>query len=207
MSTIAKDADLFAQRYTQAGLAAMQGLDLDRVTRIVEAIWNAYQSDHHIFILGNGGSALTSSHVATDLAKGALGHRGDAPARPVRALSLTDNSSTITAWANDVGYDNIFVGQLQSLLRPDDVVVALSVSGNSRNVLNAIRYARRVGATTIGLSGCGGGALQAAVDVGVVVNSDHYGVVEDVHLQIGHMISYFFRQNIAAGRAPGRSVD
>jgi len=166
------------------------------VARVVETLWTAYEHDQQIFVLGNGGSAATASHIVTDLTKGALGHRGDAPARPVRAFSLTDNLPLLSAWANDVGYDSVFLGQLRPYVRAGDVVLGISASGNSENVLRAIRYAREVGATTIGLTGFGGGKLATLVDLGIVVDSNHYGIVEDVHMQIGHVICYFFRQRI-----------
>jgi D-sedoheptulose 7-phosphate isomerase len=206
MNTIAEDAEVFARGYVQAVTTALQSVDLSIVTRVVEDIWTAYGADRQVFFLGNGGSASTSSHLATDLAKGALGHRGDAPARPVRAISLTDNTSLVTAWANDVGYEHIFLGQLQTQLRRDDVVIGISASGNSPNVLTAIGFAREAGARTIGLAGFGGGALSSVVDIALIVDSNHYGVVEDVHLQVGHIICYYFRQRIAEGGAPGRSI-
>ena len=206
MNPIAEDAETFARSYVQAVTTALNGLDLAAVSRVIEALWWAYQADRQIFIFGNGGSASTSSHLATDLAKGTLGYRGDAPARPVRAVSLTDNNSLISAWANDVGFEHVFLGQLKTHLRRGDVVVALSASGNSPNILAAIHFARDAGARTVGLAGFGGGALSGLVDVGVVVDSHDYGVVEDVHLQIGHIISHCFRQRIAAGGGPGRSI-
>jgi D-sedoheptulose 7-phosphate isomerase len=206
MNPIAEDAEVFARSHVQAVTTALNGLDLAAVSRVIEALWWAYQADRQIFIFGNGGSASTSSHLATDLAKGTLGYRGDAPARPVRAVSLTDNNSLISAWANDVGFEHVFLGQLKTHLRRGDVVVALSASGNSPNILAAIHFARDAGARTVGLAGFGGGALSGLVDVGVVVDSHDYGVVEDVHLQIGHIISHCFRQRIAAGGGPGRSI-
>ena len=191
------DAEDFAREYLGALTRAQAALDVSRVVPIVDALWATYQADRQIFICGNGGSAASASHIVTDLVKGALGHRGDAPARPVRALSLTDNLPLLSAWANDVGFASVFAGQLRPYLVKDDVVVGLSASGNSPNVLNAIRYAREVGALSIGLSGLGGGELAALVDLSVVVDSHHYGIVEDVHMQLGHVIAYYFRQRIA----------
>ena len=207
MDTLATDAEVFARNYVRSLTVALNGLDLSKVSQIVEAIWNAYQNDRQIFIFGNGGSAASASHIVTDLVKGALGHRGDAPARPVRAISLTDNLALLSAWANDVGYDSVFLGQLRPYLRDGDVVIGVSASGNSENVLRAIRYAREVGATTIALTGFGGGALAPLVDVGLVVDSNHYGVVEDVHMQIGHIICYFFRQRIQESLEPKPAAD
>ncbi len=202
MDTISTDSEVFARSYIRDLTAALNSLDLSTITRIVEALWDAYQNDRQIFIFGNGGSAASASHIVTDLTKGALGHRGDAPARPVRAFSLTDNLALLSAWANDVGYDSVFLGQLRPYLRKDDVVVGISASGNSENVLRAIRFAREVGATTIALTGFGGGALAPLADLSVVVDSNHYGVVEDVHMQIGHVICYLFRERILQSLKP-----
>jgi D-sedoheptulose 7-phosphate isomerase len=199
MDSLVGDATAFGQTYVRSLIMALENVDAGRVATIVDILWQAYHDDRQMFFIGNGGSAASASHIATDLTKGALGHRGDAPARPVRAISLTDNLALFSAWANDVGFDDVFRGQLQTLLRPDDIVVALSASGNSPNVLRAVRYAREAGATTIGLTGFGGGALANLVDHGIVVDSNHYGVVEDVHMQIGHIMCYYFRQRIMAG--------
>ncbi|HLG51574.1 MAG TPA: SIS domain-containing protein [Chloroflexota bacterium] len=196
MDSSMTNPETFARGYIDVLTAALGRLDLAAVARVVETLWTAYENDQQIFVLGNGGSAATASHIVTDLTKGALGHRGDAPARPVRAFSLTDNLPLLSAWANDVGYDSVFLGQLRPYVRAGDVVLGISASGNSENVLRAIRYAREVGATTIGLTGFGGGKLATLVDLGIVVDSNHYGIVEDVHMQIGHVICYFFRQRI-----------
>ncbi len=202
MDTMSTDATVFVQSYIQDLTSALNSLDLGTLTRIIETLWDAYQNDRQIFVFGNGGSAASASHIVTDLAKGALGHRGDAPARPVRAISLTDNLPLLSAWANDVGYDSVFLGQLRPYLRRDDVVIGISASGNSENVLRAIRYAREMGATTIALTGFGGGALAPLADLSLVVDSNHYGIVEDVHMQIGHVICYLFRERILQSLEP-----
>lgn len=190
------DPRTYAENYLNAFASAQTELDLDMLTRIIEKVWDAYQNDRQIFILGNGGSAASASHIVTDLVKGTLGHYGDAPVRPIRAMSLTDNLALLSAWANDVGYDSVFVGQLRSYLREGDVVIAISVSGNSANVVGAVRYARAVGATTIALTGFDGGALAPLADLGLAIGSSHYGIVEDIHMQVGHLMCYFFRQRI-----------
>jgi D-sedoheptulose 7-phosphate isomerase len=199
MLPIAEDAAVFTRDYFQQLTRALDGVDVRKVTAIVETLWDTYQNDRQIFFCGNGGSAANASHIVTDLTKGALGHRGDAPARPVRAVSLTDNLPLISAWANDVGFDQVFAGQLRPLLRQDDVVFAMSVSGNSPNVVEAVKYARRVGAKTIALAGFQGGAIAPLADLAIVVPSEHYGVVEDVHMHVGHTICYYFRQRIEQG--------
>lgn len=196
MRPISEDAAEFARGYLADLTSALSAVDVAQVSAIVETLWKAYEDDRQIFFLGNGGSASSASHIVTDLTKGALGHRGDAPARPVRAMSLTDNLALLSAWGNDAGFESVFVGQLRPYLREGDVVVGISASGNSENVLRAARYAREVGATVIGLTGFGGGKLDQLSHLGIVVNSAHYGVVEDAHMQIGHVICYYFRKRI-----------
>ena len=202
MRPYSDDAAAFAEAYFEDLTRAVRSIDTKQVSAIVEVLWRAYRADHQIFFLGNGGSAASASHMVTDLTKGALGHRGDAPARPVRAISLTDNLALLSAWANDVGYDSVFVGQLRPFLRRGDVVVGISASGNSENVIRAAQYAREVGATLIGLTGFGGGRLSQLADYGISVRSSHYGVVEDVHMQLGHIIGYYFRKRIEDERSP-----
>lgn len=196
MDTTSANPEVFARNYVRSLTSALDALDFATLSRVADALWNAYQHDRQILVFGNGGSAATASHLITDLTKGTLGHRGDLPARPIRALSLTDNLALLSAWANDVGYDSVFLGQLRPYLRPDDVVLAISASGNSENVLRAVRYAREVGAITVALTGFGGGALASLADISLVVDSNHYGVVEDVHMQVGHILAYYFRQRI-----------
>jgi D-sedoheptulose 7-phosphate isomerase len=202
MKPIAADVNVFARSYVNSLKSALDALDNSRISTIVDVMWRAYENDRQIIFLGNGGSAATASHLATDLAKGALGHRGDAPARPVRATSLTDNVALISAWANDVGFGDVFLGQLRAQLRPGDVVVAISASGNSPNVVRAARFAQEVRGKTISLTGFGGGALAALTEVSLVVDSNHYGIVEDVHLQVGHIVCYYFRKRIEDGLTP-----
>ncbi len=128
----------------------------NQVQQIVDILMEARVNCRSIFLCGNGGSAATASHWANDLCKGALSDK----LPRVRALALTDNIPLITAWANDVAYEHIFASQLANFVQPLDVVIAISGSGNSRNVLNAMRYARSEGALTIGLTGFDGGHLK-----------------------------------------------
>ena len=148
-----------------------------------------------IFILGNGGSASTASHMAVDLAKGA-----QVEGYPrLRVISLTDNIGMITAWANDANYGVIFEEQLKSLMKHGDVVIGISASGDSPNVLSAMKYAKDLGAVTIGFIGFGGGRLKQLVDIDVTVSSHNYGVIEDFHLSLNHIISQFIRQFLEGG--------
>lgn len=169
-----------------AGLTlALRSIPTDTIARIVEILEAARSKRRTVFLLGNGGSAATASHLACDLNKTAI-H----PEFPrFRAMALTDNAPLITAWANDTHYENAFVEQMQNFLTPGDVVIAISASGRSRNVLEAVRRAREVGAVTIGLTGFNGGSLKDLVDVCLVIQSDNMGQIEDGHLVVGHIVT------------------
>ncbi len=169
-------------------------LALADVRRSIDAIMEAYHAEKQIFVIGNGGSASTASHIACDLGKGT-----SVPGRPrFRVISLTDNVATMTAWSNDVAYEDVFVEQLKNLVNPEDLVIGISASGNSENVLRAMRHAKATGCKTIGWSGFGGGKLAAICDVNIVVDSDRYGPVEDVHLILNHVLHAWIQEEFAS---------
>lgn len=165
--------------------AILATLPHEPIAAIVELLLATVEEDHTVYILGNGGSAATASHLACDLVKAtnAPGH-----AR-LRAIALTDNVPLLTAISNDLSYEEVFAEQVHSLARAGDVVIAISASGNSPNVINAVTVARAIGATVIGLTGFGGGRLRALSDVCLVVPSDEYGPVEDMHMIVAHAIT------------------
>lgn len=173
--------------------AAVDALPRERLADLGEMLYRAYRNEKQVFTLGNGGSASTASHMAADLAKNTIGPN----MRRFRVISLNDNMAMLTALANDLGYENVFREQLQNLIRPGDLLIAISASGNSENVLNAVRYAQRQCAETACLLGFGGGDAAQLVDLSIVVLSDHYGVVEDVHLIINHIIVDYFKSRLA----------
>src|SRR5437763_13505593 len=164
-----------------AELAAVLGrVDAPAVERLVEQIRRARDAGGMIYTLGNGGSATTASHLALDLAKNT--RRPDRP--NLRVFALTDNVGLLTAWANDAHYEEVFSAQLDAVVRSDDLVVAISASGNSKNVLNAVGVARAAGARTFGLTGYDGGQLAGQADDCVVVPSHNMQAIEDAHLAI-----------------------
>ena len=165
---------------------------LSTIRSVVDELVRAQREGRKIFLLGNGGSAATASHIACDLAKGTatLGHRR------LRVIALTDNVPLITAWANDTAYENAFAEQLRNLVEAGDVVIAISGSGNSPNVLRAVKVAREAGARTIGLTGFSGGKLASMVDLPVVVPGRTIQHVEDVHLALGHAIFHALCQKL-----------
>lgn len=172
------------QEYISHLQGVLDRLSLPDVRQSIDLVMQAYRADRQIFVIGNGGSASTASHIATDLGKGT-----SLPGvRRFRVISLTDNVSTMTAWSNDVCYEDVFLEQLKNLVKPGDLVIAISASGNSENIIRAIRHAKDVGCKTIGWTGFGGGQLQQLADVSVVVDSHEYGPVEDVHLILNHIL-------------------
>ena len=151
----------------------------------------AYENDQQIFIIGNGGSASTASHISCDLNKGTVTIPGGGVLpglKRFRSISLTDNVSTMSAWANDTTYDDIFVEQLKNLVCPNDLLLCLSVSGNSENILRAMRLAKQMDCNLIAWTGQNGGRMAEIADITVRVKSDRYGPVEDVHLILNHIL-------------------
>lgn len=173
-------------------------MELDRIDyyaldQIINVILNAREDDKQIFIIGNGGSAATASHLACDLAKGTI-IRDDLHFRRFRTVSLTDNMAIFTAVSNDIGYEHAFVEQLKNFLNPGDVVIAITASGNSPNILTALQYARKINAVTVGLLGFGGGRAREMVDYQLTIQTRNYGIAEDFHLIAGHILSQLIRR-------------
>jgi len=171
-----------------------------RVHEIVAALMKARDAGKRIYVCGNGGSASTASHMASDLNKGA--NRKDAPR--FKAVALTDNIPTMLAWANDASYDDIFIEQLRNHLEKGDVVIGISGSGNSANVLKAIHYANDEGAVTIGLTGFDGGKLAQLAKIVYVVPNHKMQQIEDIHLVIEHMISMILKESPGCAANKGR---
>ena len=175
--------------YLNEHRSGLDKLPLEAVRHAVDILEQAYQSDHTVFLFGNGGSAALASHLATDLGKGthSPGPESLRGIKRLRVLSLTDNVPLLTAWGNDTSYDNVFAGQMENFIQAGDVAFGISGSGNSPNVLRALELARRVGATTIGLSGYGGKMIEL-LDCPIVVPSNHMQHVEDAHYIMAHLI-------------------
>ncbi len=172
----------------------VRGLSEKQIERVIGVLEQAYRRGRQVFVMGNGGSAATASHFSCDLAKTV--QVGDKSG--FRVLSLTDNAALMTALGNDVGYGDVFRGQLANLLRPGDVVVGISGGGRSPSVLNAIRFARDKGAITVAFTGMidGGGPLADLVDYAIVVPSSNYQYVEDVHMMLVHLMTTILRQRL-----------
>lgn len=168
----------------------LDGLPTDKIEKVISMLHQARLDNKQIFIMGNGGSASTASHFVCDLGK----NTRKAGWPHFRAIGLADNMASLSAYANDEGYENVFARQLESFIQPGDVVIAISTSGNSPNVLRAVELAGEKGAQTVGFTGFGGGRLGGMVDVNVLVSSDCIERVEDVHLMLEHLICMALRQ-------------
>ena len=167
---------------------ALDTVDLAAVTRAIRMLAEARDKGRTIFVCGNGGSAATASHFVCDMVKGASYQKD----KRFRIMALTDSMATITAYSNDVSYDCIFTEQLRNFAQADDVVMAISGSGNSPNVVRAMEFANAVGCRTIGLTGRDGGKLGELAELQIHVNDSHMGRIEDGHMTICHMICYSF---------------
>lgn len=175
---------------------SLDGISTDDIAELGEILYRAYHLGSSVFIVGNGGSASTASHMAADLSKNTIGPH----MRRFRVMSLNDNISLLTALANDDGYENVFREQLVNLIQPGDVLISISASGNSPNVLEAIEYAVGCNAQTIGLLGFEGGRAMDLVDKAVLVRSQDYGVIEDAHLVLNHILVEHFKARLAEER-------
>jgi D-sedoheptulose 7-phosphate isomerase len=182
---------IYPEIYKTELLAAIDRIDTGLVQQAIEWFREARESSKHIFVCGNGGSASTASHFACDIVKGASYNRDSR----FRIMALTDSMATITAYSNDVSYDCIFVEQLKNFARPGDLVMCISGSGNSPNVLRAMEYANSIGCKTIALTGMDGGKLGPLAQLGIQVAVPHMGRIEDAHMIVCHMIAYHFMEN------------
>src|ERR1017187_3835082 len=191
-----KTASDFAKDYLSGLKDVLDRLPLKPIDEIIRAIEQARDEGRQIFVIGNGGSAATASHMMNDLCKGTLGHKGDAPWPRLRVIALTDNVSLMTAWANDVDYDRVFSEPLKNLAQRGDLLVAISASGNSPNIIAAVEAAKQLGVRVIGLAGFGGGKLAKMADVSFVVPSDEYGPVEDAHMILDHIITGYLYEKL-----------
>ncbi|MGI9059428.1 MAG: D-sedoheptulose-7-phosphate isomerase [Ktedonobacteraceae bacterium] len=168
----------------------LQAISLPNLEAVLQLLEDAYRNGHRIFIMGNGGSAATASHFALDLAKNTI-----MPGVPrLKAISLTDHVPLITAWSNDTAYEHIFAEQLANMIEPGDVAIGISASGNSPNVINALRMARGYHAATIGLLGAKGGKIKDMVDAYVLAPGQNIEQEEDAHMILAHVITRHMRE-------------
>lgn len=185
-----RSAAEFARWYSGQTLSAWGSLDLAAVAKLAAQVERCEKQGRTVWVMGNGGSAATASHLATDLSKTAW-VKGR---KRIKCVSLSDNDAYITAIGNDLSFDEIFSFQLEGLVQKDDLVILVTGSGNSKNILKAAAVARKAKAATAALLGFDGGALKSQVDIPVLVASDQYGVIEDLHMAVGHIVTFWLKQ-------------
>jgi D-sedoheptulose 7-phosphate isomerase len=186
----------FVKDYLTRLKSILDDVDPDIINEIICSFEETIQNKSRIFIIGNGGSSATASHMVNDLGAG-LRRRN---LRNFDVLSLNDNSPVVSAIANDIGYENIFFMQMKGLLNPADVIVAISCSGNSPNIVKAVDYAKKIGCKVIGLTGFDGGQIKQKSDICFHINvpNGEYGLVEDAHMILDHIIySYYIQKKVS----------
>lgn len=181
----------FAHGYMDELTQKIKELDVVELEKFVEAI---VKTEGKIYIIGNGGSSATASHMANDLSIG-LKRRGK---KALDAVSLSDNSAVCFAIANDIGFENTFYMQLKDIVTPKDLVIAISCSGNSDNIVKAVEYAKSEGVSIVGITGFDGGALKELSDIKIHIETAHgkYGIVEDLHLMVNHMVYSYLLESL-----------
>ena len=182
----------YAKSYLTKTKDLLDSLDIAEIEKSGDIIFEAYSNDKQIFVMGNGGSASTASHFACDLGKGTVTKNK----KRFKVISLNDNVAHFSALANDLGYEHVFSEQLKNVLAQGDVVIVITASGNSPNVVNAVKFAKEAGATTIGLVGFSGGKVKESANHCIYVNNDSYAMVEDVHMMLCHLIATYFKKKL-----------
>lgn len=182
----------FFESYRQGLAEALASLDLAQVEQAANIMREARANDKTIWVCGNGGSYSSASHFVCDVVKGA--GLGREPKDRFKMICIGDNTPTMTAYSNDVAYEEALVEQLKNFARPGDVCLAISGSGNSPNVVKALAYAREIGCKTISMTGRGGGKLKDFADCNILAKEQHMGRIEDVHMIACHMLAYYFME-------------
>ncbi len=193
----------YAQNYLTGMASLLHEISVREVDNATGLLWDNYQNGRRTLFCGNGGSAATASHLPADFQKNMFLHAG----KPWEILSLVDSVPLLTAWSNDSDYANVFAAQAHTWLRPGDLLVAISGSGNSPNILAAVEAAHERGAVTLGWSGYGGGKLSTLAQHNVVVHSDNMQMVEDAHMVVGHLIYSALRDRLLADKSDAEKSD
>ncbi|MDO8619909.1 MAG: SIS domain-containing protein [bacterium] len=179
------------QHYLSRLRKTLDTIDAQKIARLEQKLGKALKGGTRVFFAGNGGSAATASHIACDLGKTILVGKAK---KGIRAVCLSDNVPLLTAWGNDAGYDYVFSEGLKNFAQKGDIFIPISASGNSPNILEAIRVAQSMGVDTFGMFGFEGGKAKKLVDDCLVVESNDYGVVEDIHMMVFHLITDHFKK-------------
>jgi len=189
------EPEVFADSYLKYLQEVLDRISRSEVSRFIGTLLDARERGSTVFFIGNGGSAATASHFANDLAIGTYEYE-----KPFRALSLADNVAVLTALANDSGYENVFLRQLQVLGKAGDVLVSISASGNSRNLIEAMEYAKDAGIRTVALTAFDGGRMKQIADEGIHVPTGlrEYGPAEDAHMVLDHLVGAYLMRIVRA---------
>ena len=181
----------FISDYVKSISGIIENLDIENLSKVIEYVKEAHRKEKRIFVFGNGGSAATANHFACDFGKNAIKDDNNR----FKIISLSNNISSITACGNDLGFETVFEEQLKNLMQKEDLIICISASGNSPNIIKAVEFAIKRSGTIIGITGFDGGKLKEISDVNVNVVSDSYEKIEDIHLIITHIIVYWFKMN------------
>ena len=190
----------YIDSYLDVLKSLLDSLDRSVLENVTELLFATWKEDRRLILCGNGGSGSTSSHLVCDFQKNIYLDGG----KPFEVVALTDSPALLLAWANDTSFENVFAGQARTWVRKNDVLIAISGSGNSRNVLEAVKVANDVGATTIGFCGYDGGQLAEMVTIPIVAERRNMQQVEDVHMILGHILFSALRDKIT-GYLPSAS--
>lgn len=180
--------DNFAEDYLTQTQSILKKISTQEMLSFSTHIWKAYQQDRTIFFIGNGGSASTATHMAADIGKNTIRNHKDPQEKRFKTISLCDNTAWLTAIGNDISYQDIFIEQLKNFANPGDLLVIITGSGNSLNLVNTALWAKASGLTSIGLLGFDGGYLKQILDFSLIVDSNSYGQIESIHSLIHHYI-------------------
>jgi len=190
-----------SEHYLEGLKSVLDSINRNEINAVVADLNDAYQNGKQVFVVGNGGSAATASHMACDLGKTVLGKNHTQYRKRFKVIALNDNMPLITAWGNDVSYDLVFSEQLRNLANQGDVLVVITGSGNSPNVLCAVEAARELDVKTIGFLGFDGGRVKPMLDRSILVESENYGFVEDAHMILNHLITAHFKKTFQEAAA------
>lgn len=190
------------QEYYSREIAVIQRLNLDDISEAMDAIYETYKKGGTIYVCGNGGSAATASHMQNDFNKGI----SEYVENKFNFYCLNDNVPTMMAIANDIGYEEVFVFQIRNKIKSDDLFIGISGSGNSKNVLNAAKYAKEQGAKVVGITGYSGGELKKIADYSMHVDENDMQIAEDVHMTFDHMMMKIFYNYLVNGKITGDNI-
>lgn len=182
----------YVNSYLDVLKSLLDSLDRTTIQQVVDILYTTWSDDKRLILCGNGGSGSTSSHLVCDFQKNIYLDGG----KPFEVVALTDSPALLLAWANDTSFENVFAGQARTWIRKGDVLIAISGSGNSKNVLEAVRVANDVGATTVGLCGYDGGILAQMATIAITAERRNMQQVEDVHMIVGHILFSALRDRI-----------